>query len=95
VPLLAGAVALSPATDLALTGELLKTRAHLDPFFSNVGSNTIIENYVTDRDPRNPFISPLFVDLSGLPPLLIHVGEHETLLDDAVRFDQRAVALKQ
>jgi monoterpene epsilon-lactone hydrolase len=88
----AGAVALSPATDLAFSGESHKTRAHLDPFFSNIGSNTILEDYYTNHDPRHPLISPLYADLRGLPPLLIHVGDHETLLDDAVRFGDRAVA---
>jgi acetyl esterase/lipase len=91
-PLPAGAVALSPATDLALTGESLKTRAHLDPVLSNIGSNSIIEDYITDHDAREPLISPLYADLSGLPPLLIHVGDHETLLDDAVRFGDHALA---
>jgi monoterpene epsilon-lactone hydrolase len=91
-PLPAGAVALSPATDLAFTGESHKTHLHLDPFFSKAGANTIVEDYITDHDPRHPLISPLYADLSGLPPMLIHVGGHETLLDDAVRFGNCAVA---
>jgi len=89
-PLPAGAVALSPATDLTFTGASTRTHAHLDPFFHNVDSNTIVEDYITDHDPYDPLISPLFADLSGLPTLLIHVGEHEILLDDAVRFGDRA-----
>ena len=52
----------------------------------------MIQDYVTDHDPRDPLISPLYAELSGLPPLLIHVGEYEALLDDAVRFGNRAVA---
>jgi acetyl esterase/lipase len=91
-PLPAGAVAISPATDLAMTGESHKTRLRLDPYFSNMGPNTIIKDYITDHDPRHPLISPLYADLHGLPPLLIHVGDHETLLDDAVRFGERAAA---
>jgi len=91
-PLPAGAVALSPATDLAGTGESRRTHLHLDPFFSNMKPNTIIEDYITSHDPRDPLISPLFADPSGLPPLLIHVGDHEMLLDDAVRFGDRAGA---
>jgi len=91
-PLPTGAVALSPATDLALTGESLKTRAHLDPVLSNLSSNPIIPDYITDHDPHHPYISPLYADLRGLPPLLIHVGDHEILLDDAVRFGDRALA---
>ena len=91
-PLPAGAVALSPATDLALTGESYKTRKRIDPYFRHVGFNTIIEDYITGHDPFHPLISPLYADLNGLPPLLIHVGDHEVLLDDTVRFGDRAVA---
>ena len=91
-PLPAAAVVLSPATDLAGTGESYRTRRHLDPLFSQMGAHTIVPAYITDHDPRHPLISPLHADLHGLPPLLIHVGDHEMLLDDAVRFGERAVA---
>ncbi|NPV55820.1 MAG: alpha/beta hydrolase [Anaerolineae bacterium] len=91
-PLPAGAVALSPATDLAVTGESYKTRRHLDPYFANLDTTIIADSYIADHDPRNPLISPLFADLGGLPPLLIHVGEYEVLHDDAVHFGERAVA---
>jgi monoterpene epsilon-lactone hydrolase len=91
-PLPAGAIAISPATDLAATGESYKTRIHLDPFFSNMGAFSILDDYIKNHDPRHPLLSPLYADLSGLPPLLIHVGDHEILLDDAVRFGDKAVA---
>jgi monoterpene epsilon-lactone hydrolase len=91
-PLPAGAVAISPATDLAATGESYKTRIHLDPYFSNMGTSTILQDYITDHDPHHPLISPLYADLSGLPPMLIHVGDHEMLLDDAVRFGDAAIS---
>ena len=91
-PLPAGAVALSPATDLAFTGASIKTRAHLDPILANIGSDRLIPDYITTNDPHHPYISPLYADLRGLPPLLIHVGDLETLLDDAVRFGERARA---
>jgi acetyl esterase/lipase len=90
MPLPAGAVGISPVTDLANTGESHKTRKHLDPFFSKMGTNRIVQDYITDHDPRHPYLSPLFADLRGLPPLLIHVGDHEILLDDALRFGERA-----
>jgi acetyl esterase/lipase len=48
------------------------------------------ELYYTDRDPKTPGISPLFGDLKGFPPLLIQVGDHEVLLDDAVRLAEAA-----
>lgn len=91
-PLPAGAVTLSPATDLAMTGESNKTCLHLDPYFSNMGPNNIIPDYITDHDPCNPLISPLYANLCGLPPLLMHVGDHEMLLDDTLRFASRARA---
>jgi epsilon-lactone hydrolase len=48
--------------------------------------------YLGDTDPRNPLASPLYADLSGLPPLLIHVGADEVLLDDSTRLADRARA---
>jgi epsilon-lactone hydrolase len=89
-PLPAGAVGLSPATDLTGASESHRTRAHLDPFFHKIGSNSIVPDYIGDHNPRHPWISPLYADLKGLPPLLLHAGDHETLLDDAVRFGQCA-----
>lgn len=91
-PLPAGAIALSPATDLAFTGKSMQTRLHLDPVFSAGGPTTIVQDYITHHDPHEPLISPLFADLHGLPPLLLHVGDHEILLDDAVRFGEKAIA---
>jgi acetyl esterase/lipase len=89
-PLPAGAVAISPATDLAFTGKSVITNRHIDPIFSNMGPNTIIQDYIKENDPHNPLISPLYADLTGLPPILIHVGDHEILLDDAVRLSEQA-----
>ena len=91
-PLPAGAVAISPATDLAFTEEAFKRRSHLDPFFSKMGPNTIIPDYIANHDPHDPLISPVYADLHGLPPLLLHVGEFEALLEDVVRFGDRAIA---
>jgi acetyl esterase/lipase len=92
-PLPAGAVTLSPATDLAGTGESRQTRRHLDPYFYNMSpKSTIIPDYITNHDARNPLISPLYADLHGLPPLLMHVGDHEILLDDTLLFYDRACA---
>src|SRR5207247_10227771 len=48
--------------------------------------------YLGGADPRTPLASPLFADLSGLPPLLIHVGRDEVLLDDATGLAERAKA---
>jgi epsilon-lactone hydrolase len=89
-PLPAGAVALSPVTDLAFTGESVRTRLRKDPIFSGGGPTTVIQDYIARHDPHEPLISPLYADLHGLPPLLIHVGDYEILLDDAVRFGDKA-----
>lgn len=89
-PLPAGAVGLSPATDLSPAGEWERAGERDDPFFSNMGPNTIIEDYTGGKDPCEPLISPIHADLSGLPPILLHVGENEMLLDCVVRFAERA-----
>ena len=93
-PLPAGAVAISPATDLTFTGESYTARAHLDPFFSRLGpdATVMLQGYTAGHDPRHPLISPLYADLHGLPPLLLHVGDHEALLDGVVGFGERAAA---
>lgn len=91
-PLPAGAVLLSPWTDLALTGESLVTRAELDPVLGKASMLGMTRWYIGDMDPRTPLASPLYAEMRGLPPLLVHVGDHEVLLDDAVRVATRARA---
>ncbi len=91
IPLPAAGVILSPWTDLTLAGESHRTRAKvaIDP----PGMSAVCSKYYyADHDPTNPYISPLYGDLHGLPPLLIYVGDHEMLLDDAVRFAEKAKA---
>jgi epsilon-lactone hydrolase len=91
-PLPAGAVCISPWTDLALTGESLRTKAEADPMITNDGITRVRDAYVGDSDPSEPLVSPIYADLSGLPPLLIQVGENEVLLDDSTRLAERAKA---
>lgn len=81
----AGAFGISPWTDLAATGESLETRKDRDPFIDPSSIAETVRRYVDDSDLRNPLASPLYGDLTGLPPLLIHVGEAEVLYDDAAR----------
>jgi monoterpene epsilon-lactone hydrolase len=89
LPLPAGAVALSPWTDLALTGESRRTKAKV--CLSPMGmAEVCTKYYVGDHDPYDPWVSPLYGDLHDLPPLLIYVGEYETLLDDSTRFAAKA-----
>jgi acetyl esterase/lipase len=88
-PLPGGAVCISPWLDLTQSGESVTTRAALDPMVNRQALDRMAAGYLGDRDPRTPTASPLFADLSGLPPILIHVGSSETLLDDSVRFTER------
>jgi monoterpene epsilon-lactone hydrolase len=91
-PLPGGAVLLSPVTDLELSGASHANRKALDPVFAGADLRTFITAYAGGHDPREPYLSPLLADLHGLPPLLIHVGDHEILLDDAVRLGEHARA---
>jgi acetyl esterase/lipase len=86
------AVLLSPWLDLTLTGETMTSRAGLDPIVSLAGLRTAAQYYLGDRDPTTPLASPIYADLSGLPPLLIQVGDHELLLSDSLRLADRAKA---
>lgn len=81
---------MSPYVDLTLAGETLSTREALDPVLTPAGLRTRIPDYVGPADAADPLISPIFGDLSGLPPLLIQVGTHEVLLSDALRLAERA-----
>ena len=87
-----GAVALSPVTDLALTGESFETRAEADPYFVKSQVAGLVRSYLGENDPKNPLVSPLYGDLAGLPPVRVHVGDDEVLLDDSRRYVERAVA---
>ena len=89
-PLPAAAVCLSPWVDLEGLGESMTTKAAVDPMVSRDGLDKIARAYLGDADPRTPLAAPLHADLTGLPPLLIHVGTAETLLDDAIRLAERA-----
>jgi monoterpene epsilon-lactone hydrolase len=87
-----GGVAISPVTDLALTGESYETRAEADPYFTRSQAAGLVASYLGHADPKDPLASPLYRDLSGLPPIRVHVGDDEVLLDDSRRYVERAVA---
>jgi monoterpene epsilon-lactone hydrolase len=89
-PMPAAAVVVSPWTDLALTGDSLHTRAAADVLIKPAGMAATAEAYLAGQDPRHPYASPLYADLHGLPPVLIHVGDAEVILDDSTRFAARA-----
>jgi acetyl esterase/lipase len=91
-PLPAAAVVMSPWTDLALTGESVRTRVDVDVMIKPAGARESAETYLAGADPRHPYASPLYAELRGLPPLLIHVGDAEVILDDSTRFATKARA---
>jgi monoterpene epsilon-lactone hydrolase len=79
-------VALSPWTDLALTGPSMLSRDAADPIWSAAALAEMARLYLGNADSRNPLASPVYADRLGLPPLLIHVGDAEILLDDTLRY---------
>ncbi len=90
IPLPAAGVVLSPWVDLAVTGESMTTRAAVDPMVQREAVAGMAQGYLQGADARHPYASPLYADLTGLPPLLIQVGTSETLLDDATRMANKA-----
>jgi len=91
-PVPAGAALISPWTDLTFSGASHDSRLDLDPMCSRASLSPSADAYVGDGDPKAPLISPAHADLTDLPPLLIHVGDHETLLDDSTMLAERAAA---
>jgi epsilon-lactone hydrolase len=89
-PLPAAGLLLSPSTDLTGTSETLKTVGWRDPVLNPKLCIKWAMWYLGDADPTNPLLSPIFADLTGLPPLLIQVGTSEMLLDDSRTLADRA-----
>jgi monoterpene epsilon-lactone hydrolase len=89
-PLPAGAVCLSPWTDLALTGDSIRSQATADPILDPDSLAMYARYYAGECELTSPLLSPLYADFEGLPPLLIQVGTEEILLDDAVRCADKA-----
>jgi len=80
-------------TDLTCAGESYRTRAALDRCLTPAAVAFYRRCYLPPgQDPTDPRVSPLFGDLAGLPPLLLHVGDWEVLLDDTTRFAAKARA---
>jgi acetyl esterase/lipase len=90
MPLPRAAVLLSAWADLALAGESIDSRAHLDPLTSREGLRLAAGLYLGQHSPRDPLVSPVHADFHGLPPMLIQAGDHEILLSDSVRLAGRA-----
>jgi monoterpene epsilon-lactone hydrolase len=88
----AAAVLLSPVTDLTLSGASWETRDATDPYFTRGQAAELIGLYLNGHAPTDPLASPLFGNVAGLPPIRVHVGDAEMLLDDSLRYIERAVA---
>jgi acetyl esterase/lipase len=90
LPLPAAAFVMSPYADLTLSGMTMETKRAADPLLSRENLQARIPDYTSGQDAAVGLISPVFADLSGLPPLIIQAGSHEVLLDDAVRLARQA-----
>ena len=90
LPLPAAAFVMSPYADLTLAGATMDTKREVDVLMSPESLRPRVADYTSGQDPALGLISPVFADLSGLPPLIIQVGTHEILLDDAVRLARQA-----
>lgn len=92
LPLPAAVVVFSPFVDLTLSGATINSKAEADPMFSRARLEGFVQQYLPTGDRSVRDVSPALHDLRGLPPLLIQVGSHEVLLDDAVRLAAGAAA---
>ena len=90
LPQPAAAFLMSPYADLTLAGATMETKAAVDPLLSRESLAARVPDYTSGQDPALGLISPIFADLTGLPPLIIQAGTHEVLLDDAVRLARQA-----
>jgi len=91
-PLPAAAILLSPFLDVTASGESATTRAGRDPWFRPADMKVVIRYYCDDDEVRNPLVSPVFADVSGLPPVYIQVGDDEILLSDSTRLAENIEA---
>ncbi|MFY9940922.1 MAG: alpha/beta hydrolase [Desulfobacterales bacterium] len=86
-------IAISPATDLTWKSPSLVSRAAVDPIINPKLLPALTSFYLGSRtQPTDPYVSPLFGDYSGLPPLLLQAGDAEVLLDDATRLAEHAAS---
>ena len=89
-PMPANAIVLSPLADLTYSGESRKTNRHRDPMLPTHRASEMHALYIGEVPPEDRFVSPVFADFDGLPPILGQVGSTEILLDDTVRAADQA-----
>jgi len=85
-------VGFSAYADLAVTGDSVEANAASCAMFTSRGLREAAAMYLAGADPRDPRASPLYADLSGLPPMLLFASRHEMLRDDTLRLAERARA---
>lgn len=86
-----GIIAMSPWTDLTASGDSYTANYEKDPLFGNTKDSLIYNSgYAGDYDKTLPYISPLFGDFAGFPPMLVQVGSYEMLLSDSVDMVEKA-----
>jgi epsilon-lactone hydrolase len=90
LPLPAAAYVMSPYVDLTLAGTTMGTKREADPLLSPPALLARVADYTSGQDAALSLVSPIFAELSGLPPLIIQAGTHEVLLDDALRLARQA-----
>jgi epsilon-lactone hydrolase len=91
LPLPACVAVISPFADLTFSGPSIEQRRDLDPYVTRALLESMAADYLGESDPADPRCSAVFADLSGLPRLLIQVGDKEILYDDATRIRDRAL----
>lgn len=92
IPLPAGVITMSPWTDTSLSGETYESNYEIDPLFGNSKENMLYDcSYIGEADTKNPYISPLFGDYHGFPPMLMQVGSYEVLLSDTKSVAAKAI----
>jgi monoterpene epsilon-lactone hydrolase len=92
LPMPDAALAISPCTDFTASGESMETHQARDPIINALSIPFLAEAYLSasSKEVSDPLVSPLFGDLAGLPPLMLQTGEAEVLLDDTLRFAEKA-----
>ena len=91
LPLPAGIITMSAWTDLSLSSESYEKKYTIDPLFGNSRDNMLYKcSYIGTADPRNPYLSPIFGDYKGFPPMLMQVGTEEVLMDDTLNVAKKA-----
>ena len=91
LPLPGGMILMSPWADLTCGGESYDSNYELDPLFGNTRESMLYDSpYIGEEDPKNPYLSPVFGNFRGLPPMLFQVGSLEMLLSDSLTAAEKA-----